>query len=85
MAKIILKGDASGSIDITVPSAAGSHVATFPAATGTVLLINSDSVVFIPNATAPTANPVAGGYLYVEAGALKYRGSSGTVTTIAPA
>jgi len=28
---------------------------------------------------------VGGGALYVEAGALKYRGSSGTVTTIAPA
>jgi hypothetical protein len=26
-----------------------------------------------------------GGILYVDAGALKYRGSSGTVTTIAPA
>lgn len=34
--------------------------------------------------TAPTAN-IAGGIFYVEAGALKYRGSSGTVTTIAPA
>jgi len=38
----------------------------------------------IANGTAPTAN-VAGGQLYVEAGALKYRGSSGTVTTIANA
>ncbi|WP_066795026.1 hypothetical protein [Sphingomonas soli] len=35
--------------------------------------------------TAPTTNPTGGGVLYVEAGALKYRGSSGTVTTIAPA
>lgn len=39
----------------------------------------------IRNATAPTGNPVNGGFIYVEAGALKYRGSSGTVTTIAPA
>ena len=38
----------------------------------------------IANGTAPTAN-VAGGQLYVEAGALKYRGSAGTVTTIANA
>ncbi len=38
----------------------------------------------IANGTAPTAN-VAGGQLYVEAGALKYRGSSGTVTTLANA
>lgn len=39
----------------------------------------------IANCTAPTANPTGGGVLYVEAGALKYRGSSGTVTTIAAA
>jgi hypothetical protein len=43
-------------------------------------------VTFVGNCTtAPTANPVGGGLLYVEAGALKYRGSSGTVTTLAPA
>lgn len=43
-------------------------------------------VVSIANAaTAPTTNPTGGGVLYVEAGALKFRGSSGTVTTIAPA
>jgi hypothetical protein len=42
-------------------------------------------VVFIKNcATAPFANPTGGGVLFVENGALKYRGSSGTVTTIAP-
>lgn len=35
--------------------------------------------------TAPTTNPTGGGVLYVESGALKYRGSSGTVTTIAAA
>jgi hypothetical protein len=40
--------------------------------------------IVIYNGTAPTGN-VAGGILYVEAGALKYRGSSGTVTTLANA
>jgi hypothetical protein len=34
--------------------------------------------------TVPSTNPT-GGILYVESGALKYRGSSGTVTTIAAA
>lgn len=34
---------------------------------------------------APSSNPSNGGILYCEAGALKYRGSGGTVTTIAPA
>jgi hypothetical protein len=43
-------------------------------------------VMFIANATAvPSTNPAGGGVLYVEGGALKYRGSSGTVTTIANA
>jgi hypothetical protein len=44
------------------------------------------SVIAIANATTvPSSNPVGGGVLYVEGGALKYRGSSGTITTIAPA
>lgn len=43
-------------------------------------------VIAIANAiVAPSVNPGGGGILYVEDGALKYRGSSGTVTTIAPA
>lgn len=35
--------------------------------------------------TAPSTNPAAGGILYSLAGALKWRGSAGTVTTVAPA
>jgi hypothetical protein len=42
-------------------------------------------VLGLANATAPSTSPVGMGQLYVEAGALKYRGSSGTVTTIANA
>jgi hypothetical protein len=53
---------------------------------GTVLAVpTGTSYTFLANATAPAANPTGGGYLYVEGGALKYRGSSGTVTTIANA
>ncbi len=45
-----------------------------------------DLVMYIGNcAAAPSANPVSGGILYVEAGALKYRGTSGTVTTLGAA
>jgi len=46
---------------------------------------NDVGVIYIPNGTAPTANLAGGGKLYVEGGELKYRGSSGTVTTIAVA
>ena len=59
---------------------------------GTNLRINTTSVgggtgvIGIANAAAaPTANPTGGGVLYVESGALKFRGSSGTVSVIAPA
>jgi len=41
-------------------------------------------LVIYNRTAAPTGN-IAGGILYVEAGALKYRGSSGTVTTLAVA
>jgi hypothetical protein len=42
-------------------------------------------VIGIANGTAPSSSPAGMGQLYVESGALKYRGSSGTVTTIANA
>ncbi len=47
---------------------------------------SSGFVISMKNVTTPpSTNPTGGGILYVDAGALKYRGSSGTVTTIAPA
>jgi hypothetical protein len=47
---------------------------------------NGVKVIGIANATTvPNADPSGGGVLYVEGGALKYRGSNGTITTIAPA
>lgn len=42
-------------------------------------------VIGIGNGTAPSTSPANMGQLYVESGALKYRGSSGTITTIAAA
>jgi hypothetical protein len=60
----------NGNIGISVTSAFGNGV----------------KVIGISNATTvPNADPSGGGVLYVEGGALKYRGSSGTITTIAPA
>lgn len=41
--------------------------------------------IYIQNGTAPTVALSGGGKLYVEGGALKYIGSSGTITTIAVA
>jgi hypothetical protein len=53
---------------------------------GTNSLGGGTAVLGIANAaTVPTTNPTGGGILYVEAGALKYRGSSGTITTLGAA
>lgn len=46
---------------------------------------NGVGVVAIKNCTTAPDSEITGGILYVEAGALKFRGSGGTVTTIAPA
>ena len=55
-------------------------------ASGTTAFGGGKGVIGIANAnTVPASNPTGGGVLYVEAGALKYRGSSGTITTIANA
>jgi hypothetical protein len=47
--------------------------------------VTSGGWVQLFDSTAPSINPTFSGYLYVESGALKYRGSSGTVTTVAAA
>lgn len=53
---------------------------------GNTSLSTGENVICIANASVvPSTNPVAGGVLYVQAGALMYRGSAGTVTPIAPA
>lgn len=43
------------------------------------------AVLAIKNGTPPTSSPAGVGQLYVEAGILKYRGSSGTITTLGDA
>jgi hypothetical protein len=46
----------------------------------------SSNYIAIGNSTAlPSGTPTSGGYLYSDAGALKWRGSGGTLTTIATA
>ena len=62
------------------------HLSRNIAIAGTASFGGGAGVFFIGNATtAPTTNPSGGGILYTEAGALKYRGSSGTVTTLGAA
>ena len=85
----ITAGSANGigsDVYITIrSSSAAQGIAFFDSSTGQSFG-SGDKVIFISNAdSVPSANPSGGGIFYVEAGALKYRGSSGTVTTIANA
>jgi len=48
-----------------------------------VARLDIDKVFLANSTTVPTTNATGGGYLYVEAGALKFRGSAGTITSIA--
>jgi hypothetical protein len=74
----------NGTTTNMVLSTGGNRSVTL--ASGSPSLGGGGNVVFIGNAsTVPTSNPTGGGILYVESGALKFRGSSGTVTTIANA
>jgi len=90
-------GQSGGShIWYTAPSGTAGNAISFTTAmtldaSGNLLVgmtttaTSSAKTLHLANATVPTANPTGGGVLYVEAGALKYRGSSGTITTIANA
>lgn len=70
---LLLASDVTGASNIQV----GTTSAGLGGGSGVISVKNA--------ATLPTSNPTAGGILYVDSGALKYRGSSGTITTIAPA
>lgn len=57
---------------------------------GNLFLANTSYIdgfkIFIGNsASVPASIPVSGGFIFVQNGALKYMGASGTITTIAPA
>lgn len=72
---------------------ANTSIYLAPSGTGSValgsLLVSfgsGEGVIGIYNCTtAPSTNPTGGGVLYVESGALKYKGSSGTTTQLAVA
>ncbi len=88
----------SSAISGTGANTAGSYAASLTTASSSVstgaivsagglgVAGKKSKVVGISNCTTvPTTNPTSGGVLYCEGGALKFRGSSGTVTTIAAA
>lgn len=85
---LTVAGISTFNANVLVPGAFGAFYSS-----GNVALCDSTGsfgggtdVVFVGDAsTVPTTNPASGGILYSQGGALKWRGSAGTVTTIAPA
>jgi hypothetical protein len=78
---VALQGTSDGLSAITTSS--NRNLQLFSATTS---IGGGAGVLGIANATTvPTTNPSGGGILYVESGALKYRGSSGTITTLGAA
>jgi hypothetical protein len=57
--------------------------------TGTHLFqapVTMEDLLILSNLSASvSASPVGGGFIYVEGGALKFKGGNGTITTVAPA
>jgi hypothetical protein len=75
----------AGRWNLYMDGTAANHLAGNLCVGTTAIATSADKAIHMGNGTAPTANIASGGILYVEAGALKYRGSSGTITTIANA
>lgn len=77
-----------GAVRIQTAPEAGSGITPNTLQDALVLTTNAmefygDQFFIQDAASPPTVNPVGGGYLYVEAGDLKYRGPNGTITTVA--
>lgn len=70
--------NADGIVFVSNVSIGANSTPTYGGGSSAVMMIQDASV-------APSSNPTGGGILYSQAGALKWRGSSGTVTTIAVA
>lgn len=73
----LLSVNSSGNAQLANQLALGS-TANDPVADGVVVVMQNVT-------TAPSATVAGQGVIYVEGGALKFRGGSGTITTIAPA
>jgi hypothetical protein len=90
---ILIRSDASD--NILVGNDAGGNDTFIGVATGKTVHLRINAVdkftldtnkVFLANSsTPPSSDPASGGYIYCDSGALKYRGSSGTVTTLGAA
>lgn len=81
---VLYLGDSTNSVGVNIRSKTGGFTQIM--FNGVVSHTFDANKLFIANSgTPPTTDPTGGGVLYVESGSLKFRGSSGTVTTLAAA
>lgn len=85
----------NGTVTMNPHAQTGFQIGTNLSANGAVIQLwngvtgaasgDSRFIGFGNSSAPPTGTPVGGGYLWVDTGALKYKGSSGTLTTVGPA
>lgn len=82
----LIKATVAGIVRFGIRSNGNADPANFEFGAAPASFQNMLGGFFIANTNnAPTANPANGGFMYSEAGAGKWRGSGGTVTTFGPA
>ena len=82
-----------GTLDVTGTTTITGDVKAAPSGQSVLALFGANisdrgggnGIIVMANASAPTSTYAGGGLLYVQSGALVFRGSSGTITTIAAA
>lgn len=55
MSSVVISGDTSGQVTLSVPSVAGTNTVTIPASTGTALIAASGSSITVPTGTGTLA------------------------------
>jgi len=92
-AQAVTLGSKTGASSLTLHSGTG-HTVLDLAGNGNIAIAmgftptygGGQNVIFIGNKTVnPSSNPTSGGIMFVDSGAAKWRGSSGTTTTFGPA
>jgi hypothetical protein len=62
MASVVINGDTSGSVSVTVPATAGSNTITLPAVTGTAVIAGKNSAITagtaVSNPTSPASSSI---------------------------
>lgn len=76
----------SSSRDLKLQRVAAGVLGLYPGGSGlTAPTMTGAGLMLRDVTTAPSTNPVGGGVIYCESGALKYRGTGGTITTLGAA